>query len=319
MNILFTCIGRRVSLLNSFKKSAKQLGINAKFFGTDTTELSPAIQLCDKKLIVNPISHSAYIKQLLDITKKHKIDLIVPTIDTDLLKLAKSKSRFAKLGCLVLISKPSVIEICQDKRKTFKFLSKNKLDCPKTTLIIPKSTNTIKFPILLKPWDGSASKGIALVNNRQELRIFAKKVKNCIAQEYIAGTEYTCDVFVDCEMKVRCVVPRKRIEVRAGEVSKGVTIKNSQMMEQVQKIIECLGAGPGVITVQLILTKDKKLKCIEINPRFGGGAPLGIKAGANYPKWILQELMDKKPRIKFDNFEDGLIMLRYDSEVFLFN
>ena len=72
INVLFTCIGRRVSLLNSFKKSAKQLGINTKLFGTDITELSPALQLCDKKLIIKPISHSAYIKQLLDITKKHK-------------------------------------------------------------------------------------------------------------------------------------------------------------------------------------------------------------------------------------------------------
>jgi hypothetical protein len=37
--VLFTCIGRRVSLLNSFRLAAKQLKINASFYGTDTTEL----------------------------------------------------------------------------------------------------------------------------------------------------------------------------------------------------------------------------------------------------------------------------------------
>ena len=27
---------------------------------------------------------------------------------------------------------------------------------------------------------------------------------------------------------------------------------------------------------------------VEINPRFGGGAPLSIEAGADTPKWVVQ-------------------------------
>jgi carbamoyl-phosphate synthase large subunit len=88
-------------------------------------------------------------------------------------------------------------------------------------------------------------------------------------------------------------------------------------MNQAAKLIERLGAGPGVITLQLFLTDDKQLKFVEINPRFGGGAPLSIKAGANFPKWILQELSGKKTNIRFDGFQDNLIMLRYDDEVWL--
>ena len=57
------------------------------------------------------------------------------------------------------------------------------------------------------------------------------------------------------------------------------------------------------------------MKFIEVNPRFGGGVPLSIKAGANFPKWLLQELINRKPNIQFDNFKDGLIMLRYDDEI----
>jgi len=120
-------------------------------------------------------------------------------------------------------------------------------------------------------------------------------------------------------MKVRCVVPRKRIEVRAGEVSKGQVIKDPRIMSEAAMLVETLGAGPGVITLQLFLTDDNRVKFIEINPRFGGGAPLSIKAGANFPKWILQEASGKKPNIRFDGFEDDLIMLRYDGEVWLKN
>jgi carbamoyl-phosphate synthase large subunit len=114
-------------------------------------------------------------------------------------------------------------------------------------------------------------------------------------------------------------VPRKRIEARAGEVSKGQVVKHARIMNEAARLVEVLGAGPGVITLQLFLTRRDKVKFIEINPRFGGGVPLSIKAGANFPKWILQELLGRKTNIRFDGFKDSLVMLRYDSEVWLVN
>ena len=94
-------------------------------------------------------------------------------------------------------------------------------------------------------------------------------------------------------------------------------VKNSHIMNEAAKLVEILGAGPGVITLQLFLTDDDKVRFIEINPRFGGGVPLSIKAGANFPKWILQELLGEKARVRFDGYKDNLIMLRYDDEVWL--
>ena len=117
LNIMFTCIGRRVSLLNSFRKSARQLKLNSNFIGTDTDNLSPALQLCDKQYIVKPVTHRLYLKELLAIVRKEKIKLIIPTVDLDLKLLAVNKAKFEKLGCFVLISNPDVIDICQDKRQ----------------------------------------------------------------------------------------------------------------------------------------------------------------------------------------------------------
>lgn len=318
INVLFTCIGRRVSLLNSFRRAAGQLRINASFFGTDMTELSPALQLCDKSFLVKPTTHPGYIRQLLEIVKKNRIKLLIPTVDLDLKALALNKSKFTSLGCQVLVSNPEVIDICQDKRKTFLFLMKNGFDTPDTMSVRSAlSKRKLTWPCFLKPWDGYAGRGNAIVNNRKELSFFAKRIPNAICQEFIEGTEYTCDVYIDFDLNVRCVVPRKRIEVRTGEVSKGKVVKNTRIMKQAASLAEKLGAGPGVITLQLFLTSGAKIKFVEINPRFGGGAPLSIKAGANFPKWILKELSGKKPKIRFDGFEDKLIMLRYDSEVWL--
>jgi len=318
LSVLFTCIGRRVSLLGSFRRAGRQLKINLSLLGTDTSVLSSALQLCDKGFLVKPTEHADYIKQLLSIVKANRVKLLVPTVDLDLKVLSRNKMKFAAMGCRVLISNPEVIDICQDKRKTYRFLVKNGFDTPVTISIKSAlSKRKLNWPCFLKPWDGYASRGNAVVNSRRELLLFGKRIPNAICQEFVKGLEYTCDVYVDFDMKVRCVVPRKRIEVRAGEVSKAQIVKNHRIISKGVKLVEMLGAGPGVITVQCFLQQNGNVKFSEINPRFGGGAPLAIKAGANFPRWILQESLGEKPRIKLNGFKDRLIMLRYDSEVWL--
>jgi carbamoyl-phosphate synthase large subunit len=320
LTVLFTCIGRRVSLLNAFRQAARQLKIPASFLGTDATNLSSALQLCGKRFLVKPVTHTQYVSQLLRIVKDNHVKLLVPTVDLDLRLLALNEPKFAAAGCRVLISKPHVIDICQDKRKTYRFLLKNGFDTPVTMSVrTALAKKKLSWPCFLKPWDGYASRGNAVVHDRRELAFFAKRIPNPICQDYVNGIEHTCDAYVDFNMNVRCVVPRKRIEVRAGEVSKGQVVKHPLIMAQAASLVETLGAGPGVVTLQLFLTPDNKVKFIEINPRFGGGAPLSIKAGAHFPKWILQELLGRKTNIRPDAFEDGLIMLRYDGEVWLHN
>jgi carbamoyl-phosphate synthase large subunit len=321
MAVLFTCIGRRVSLLRAFQQAAKKLKLNVSFCGTDTSRLSPALQLCDQAFLVEPTTHARYIDQLLSIVRRHKVRLLVPTVDLDLHLLAAHKPQFEHLGCRVLVSEPDVIDTCQDKRRTFGFLTKHGFGTPQTMSIrmalAADRRGRLAWPCILKRWDGSAGKDIAVVNNRAEMRFFASKIPNAMCQEFIDGTEYTCDVYVDFGMQVRCVVPRRRIEVRSGEVSKSQVVRHDQIMSQARRLAELLQAGPGVITLQLFVTKSGQIRFTEINPRFGGGAPLSIHAGADFPRWILHELTGGRPRIGFDAFKDGLMMLRYDAEVWL--
>jgi carbamoyl-phosphate synthase large subunit len=318
---LFTCIGRRVSLLRSFRQAARKLRLDASFYGTDVCALSPALQLCDEAFLVEPTTHAGYIDQLLSIVRRQAVRLLVPTVDLDLRSLAEHKPRFEELGCRVLVSDPDAIDTCQDKRRTFGFLRKNGFDTPVTmsvrAALAADRRGEWHWPCFLKRWDGSADRDNAVVHNPGELRCYARRIPNPLCQELLEGTEYTCDVYVDFEKKVRCVVPRRRIEVRAGEVSKSQIVKHPDFMHGARRVIELLGAGPGVITLQLFFTRDGRIRFTEINPRFGGGAPLSIQAGADFPKWILQELTGRRPRIGCDAFTDGLTMLRYDAEVWL--
>jgi carbamoyl-phosphate synthase large subunit len=321
ISVLLTCVGRRVSLLKAFRSAARRLGLSVCLCGADVNPLSPAFQLCDERLVVPPTTDRHYLNQLLRIVRRFDIRLLVPTVDLDLRLLAEHKGRFEKAGCRVLVSDPHVIDICQDKRRTFRFLRSNGFETPMTwsirAALSAEREGTLAWPCFLKPWDGHAGKGGVIVHDREGLLFYSKRVPKAICQEWVEGVEYTCDVYVDFGGRVRCAVPRRRMEVRHGEVSKAQVDKHPRIMNEVARLVERLGAGPGVITVQVFLTKGGSVKFIEINPRFGGGAPLSIRAGADFPKWILQELTGKEPRIGFDTFQDGLTMLRYDAEVWV--
>lgn len=316
INVLFTCIGRRVSLLRSFRRAAEELGLTASFYGTDSSELSPAFQLCDKGFKTSRVESDSYIDEILSIVKEQEVGLLVPTVDLDLKILAEKRDKFSELGCFVLVSGAEVVDICQDKLKTYQFLCEHKFGTAKTmSYAEAASQEGLEWPCFLKPQHGYASRGNAVVKSREELEFYGERIPDCIVQNYIEGEEYTCDVYVDFDMEVRCVVPRRRLEIRAGEVSKSRIVKAERIMSEGKRLVELLEAGPGVITLQLFVTEGEKLKFIEVNPRFGGGVPLSIKAGADFPKWLLQGLGGEKLKIEADGFKDGLTMLRYDDEV----
>ena len=86
-----------------------------------------------------------------------------------------------------------------------------------------------------------------------------------------------------------------------------------------RKVVEMLGECRGVITIQCIVTPRRRIRVIEINPRFGGGVPLAIHAGADFPRWILSELIGRRPRINPTGFRDDVALLRYDESVFVAN
>lgn len=318
ITILFSCIGRRVSLVNAFRDAARRLRTPLNILGVDASPLSPALQLCDQAFLVPPVNEDGYLRDMLRIIRDCRVEMLIPTVDLDLKILAANRGRFERLGCRVLVSRPEVIAICQDKRKAGEYWLKNRFDTPKTMSVASAlRSRKLEYPRFLKPWDGYASRGNAVAHNREELAFYGRRIPNCIVQELIRGEEFTCDAFVDRHMQVRCVVPRRRLEVRSGEVSKARIVRDPVIMEQVARLVTVLGAGPGVITIQLIRRPDGTLKFIEVNPRFGGGAPLSIRAGADFPRWLLQELLGQTPRIRFDGFEDGLLMLRYDEEVWV--
>lgn len=319
VTLLFTCVGRRVELLQAFRASAKWMNISLRLIGADSDITAPALSACDVSLVVPPVSDPDYVGALKQAVTQHGVRALIPTIDTDLAAISSSRADFETQGCIPLIAMPDVIHICRDKGETYRFLKTHHIDTPQTWNPSELMALAQKpFPLFIKPRTGSASQWVQKIEDEDALNYFLRRIPDPIIQEFVEGVEHTLDAYVGLDGEVRCVVPRARWQVRGGEVSKGVVIKDAEVMTAGKHVVESLGDScRGLVTLQCIVTPQRRIRFIEINPRFGGGAPLSIAAGADFPGWLFAELRGQRPQIVFDGFQEGICMLRYDWSVFL--
>jgi carbamoyl-phosphate synthase large subunit len=315
MNILLTSVGRRVELLKAFRQSMHRSKIAGKIITADLKSSAPASFLADIAETVPRIDDPHYVDRLLDICARHRIDLLIPLIDTELNLLSLHQKKFTDRGVTVLISSAAVNDICYGKNKTGLFFQKIGVRTPKIYQL--DQVTDLNFPVIIKPNTGSASVGVYKIKNRTELNFFANYVEEAIIQELIEGDEYTIDVLVDFKGKAISIVPRLRVEARAGESSKGTTVKNPALIAAAKHVVESLPGAIGCITVQCFLQPNGEIVFIEINPRFGGGYPLAYRAGADFPLWLFQLCIGGYPRVAIDEWEDGLSMYRYDDAIFV--
>ena len=316
MNILITSAGRRVSLVRSFQKEIKKIYPEAKVYASDSNpELSAACQIADGFLKVPLLNEPQYLEELIDFCKSCKIRLIIPTIDTELLLLAQKKQYFKEHGIVVVISSEEFVSKCRDKREIHKFFEENNINVAKEY-----TKENFKLPIFIKPLDGSRSVDTFIIKSKKDLTEYHYTNEKLMFLEYIDPEyydEFTCDLYYCKANKLRCVVPRKRLEVRDGEVYKALTVNNS-IVSYIKKNLKHIEGAIGCLTTQFFVHKNNEDKIIgiEVNPRFGGGYPLTYHSGANYTKWIIEEyLLDKQLSDKFDSWEQDLLMVRYDDEI----
>ena len=310
--ILFTGVGRRVELMQAFRQAANRMNVILKLYGADMAGTAPALAFCDYTRKVCGMRDADYIPQLLRICEADHIDLLIPTIDTDLLVLSQNAAKFDEIGTKVLISKPEKIAICRDKNYTADFFESCDLKAPRT--VNDYQLYHGPYPCFIKPKDGSSSINAFKVENESELKVYAEQIGDYIVQPFIEGTEYTVDIFCDYEGNPLFITPRIRVAVRAGEVLKTEIAMDEKIIEECRKLIA--GFQPcGPMTVQLIRqNKTDDDYYIEINPRFGGGAPLSMKAGARSAEAILKLLSGEKVDYS-DVIDDGAVYSRFDQSV----
>lgn len=312
-NILLTSAGRRVELLESFEREAKLRDPRIRVFATDLRpEYSAAAQRATLALKAPPVTQAGYIDFLWQTCRNHGIGLVVPTIDTELLVLAQHRDAFAAEGIQLVVSAESLVRQCRDKRETSELFSSLNIDTPAIY-----NREQLQFPCFAKPYDGSCSVGAVRIARASDVTESLLQDAKTMFMELIDARvpEYTVDAYYSRVGELTCLVPRRRLEVRAGEVSKGVT-RRDHVYDYLLPRLRKLEGARGCLTLQLFADDTTgRFAALEINPRFGGGFPLSYEAGANYPGWLIDEYLLGRSVGFFDDWEPDLLMLRYDAKV----
>lgn len=317
--VLVSSAGRRVELLRAFRSTLRDLDAYGRVLAVDITDRSSAFRESDEGFLVPRCDDPAFVPTMLRICEEQRVDLVIPTIDTELRTYALTREAFAEVGTTVAVSSPEVVRIAADKVATHTWLVAHGFPTVRQAGVgtVWAEPEDWPFPLVVKPRQGSAGVGVLVARDRTDLD-WAARDGDVVVQSLARGHEHTVDALVDRAGRCVCVVPRRRLEIRAGEVSKGVTVRSAPVEELVTSLCEALPGAYGVVTVQLFVDEDAgTMEVIEVNARFGGGYPLAHAAGADYPRWLLEEVLGLPSTASPDGWRDGLLMLRYDAAVFV--
>jgi carbamoyl-phosphate synthase large subunit len=308
MNILVSCAGGPAAV--GVIKSLRDINFDGKIVAIDCEPMSVGFYLSDAYHVVPFAIEDDYWKEVLKVIRKEKINLIVPTGDADIVHFSRNKKMLEKLGVISFMSDYDSIRDCQDK---LRFYQKSYGDqFPKTS----DNWRDISFPILCKPRRGSGSRGVYVWEDESQVRDLTvidnlHVSKEYIYQEYLPGTEYTIDVFCDLESNPLSILPRERLQTKAGISTKGKIVRNKQIESACATLCSNFKLK-GPVCLQMKEDASGIPKFIEANPRLGGGTYFTTLAGVNFMKIMLDIVNGNDIEVKEPK---EITVLRYYSEV----
>jgi carbamoyl-phosphate synthase large subunit len=312
-NVLITAASRRVPLVLAFQR-ALRASTGGSVIVTDINPLSPAVYAADRAFRVVMADDPRYLDDILAIARAEGVGLIVPTIDDELTVFARGAQRFAAEGIRVAVSPEETTALCHDKYETCRTLTARGIAAARSFLPAELPEQPV-FPLFMKPRSGRGGVGAFVIRHARDLAFFLDYVHDPVVQEYLDGPEFTIDMLCDFSGRALSIVPRERVVIRAGVIDRGRTVKNHALIGLGMACADALSFA-GAVNIQCRVVEGRPV-VFEINPRFSGGIPLTIEAGADFPWMLVQLAAGRTVTPAIGRFRDDVWMTSYETSVFL--
>lgn len=313
LNVLITAGSRRVALVRAFQR-AVVAHRGGSVIVTDVNPLSPAVHAANQAYRVPLSTAPDYLDRILDICLGERVSLVVPTIDDELVLFGRASARFREHGIRVAVSPAQTSELCEDKFATCRYLRERGIPAAESWLpdALPA---TPSFPLFIKPRRGRGGIGAYAVHSARELAFFSEYVPDAVVQAFLDGPEYTIDMLCDFSGQPLSIVPRRREVIRAGVTDRGRTVNDPALIQVAARCAATLQFA-GAVNIQCRVV-DGQPVVFEINPRFSGGIPLTIHAGADLPRMLVDLTAGHRVAPAIGRFRDDLWMASYETSVFV--
>ena len=310
LTVLMLGGARRVSLAETLMESGERLGYKVEIVSYELLEQVP-IALVGKVVVGLRWNDPGVVADIVRVAREHNVHIILPFVDGAIEVAAKCRELLPDV--FIPVSPVDISETMFDKVAAAEAFKNAGLPIPKTYSVL-----NAEMPAIAKPRKGSASRGIKVFHNIEDL-MHLENLPDYLVQEYIVDCEeYTVDCYVDAVGKILVTVPRLRIEVMGGEVTRTRTVREPRLQQMSRDVIDAFGLR-GPVTLQFLRdpAKDRFL-LMEVNPRLGGGVICSIFAGAPIPDYILRESLGASLQ-PCDDWADGTLMARYQKEAIFFD
>jgi carbamoyl-phosphate synthase large subunit len=314
MNVLITAASRRVPLVQAFQAALRAQRLDGHVIATDVSAYSPAVHVADRAYRVPLATDPSYLEVMLGLCESERISLFVPTIDDELPLVGAALDAFRRRGVFAACSSALTARLCNDKHATCAHLSRRGVSAA-TTWLPAELPADLTFPLFIKPRSGRGAVGAYPVRSAKELAFFLDYVESPVVQDYLDGPEYTIDVLCDTAGRPLSIVPRERVVIRSGVIDRGRTVKSAALIDLARRVCEAI-TFIGPINVQCRM-RNGVPTVFEVNPRFSGGIPLTIAAGADFPSMLVSMARGVALAPRIGEFRDDLWISKYETAVFV--
>ena len=319
MNYLMLSVGRRGELMKNFRAS---MGKGSRIIATDNSPYAPALYFADKKYIVQRIDAPEYVDVILGICKDEKINAVTTFIDPEIMILAENREKFENIGVEVLAPYTETAKLCFDKYEMFKYLNSCGVRTAMTWGTFKEvkaaiDAGEVELPVFVKPRTGSGSVGARKVLDIETLHAAFDQDPSLIAQELMTGEgcfDLDADVYVDTiSHKPVAIFSKRKISTTIGGANKTISFKDQKLFDFAQEVLSKFKFN-GPIDVDFFY-KNGEYYLSEVNPRFGGAYLHAYGAGVDFIKLIDRNLKGEENEVQIGNYEEGVVMMMYDSVV----
>jgi carbamoyl-phosphate synthase large subunit len=283
-HVLVTSISKKIPMVEAVKNACKKIGPSVKLFGADVDPDCLGKYFVDSFWQMPPLS-TLYAADIIHYCRHNTITAIIPSRDGELLFFATIKEELEKNGIAVMVSDVNSVTLCLDKLLFSEALFSQKLPAIPTALSVEKLSSPT---FVVKERFGAGSQGILVNVGKKEAIAHSKKLEHPIFQPFVAGREYSVDVFSDKHGAVKGVVARTRDRVIHGESQMTTTVSHKALEALAKKVVQKLGLI-GHCVLQVLEDAMGNLHIIEANCRFGGASTLSVALGLDSFYWFLLE------------------------------
>lgn len=260
-------------------KKAKQLGYRVLVLDADPNAMG--FKLADDYAVINIVNEDACLKY----AQEHQVDgVLAAATDFSVLSMSRIAQEMGLPGinyeAAKCIKNKAAVRKClfdakaDDTGYSFEI---NSLD--DASAILPQ----VKFPVMMKPCDGSGSRGASRVDRAEDFEKACKFAmdgsitRRAVAEPFVEGKEYGVESFVDNGeihilgvMQKDMTLPPYYAEL-GHAIPSGLPIAIEEKIKTcVRKALVALGVNHGSVNMDLLLSESGDVHIVDVGARMGG-------------------------------------------------